>query len=224
MADAAQPPSQTTPSWANAAVPPDTAPPDIDNLVAQHSAVLYRYAYRLTGAAADAEDLTQQVFLTALQKLDQLREPAAARAWLFAVLRRAYLRQVRKFKLQTAANLDVDLLAIDLPDELLFDSADLQKAIDELPDDFKLVLVGFYFEQCSYKELAQRLELPIGTVMSRLSRAKAFLRTRLLAGEPAVPKQPHIHFEDSTNRDSHDRDSHSGGEPVASQPRPSKTP
>jgi RNA polymerase sigma-70 factor (ECF subfamily) len=139
--------------------------------------------------AVDAEDLTQQVFLTALAKLDQLREPTAARAWLFSVLRRAYLRQHRKQRPQPAANfeLNVDLLAVELPDELAFDVEELQQAIDELPDEYKLVLVGFYFEDCSYKELARRLELPIGTVMSRLSRAKGYLRAKLLGpGETSV--------------------------------------
>jgi RNA polymerase sigma-70 factor (ECF subfamily) len=157
-------------------------PLDVETLVAEHGPVLYRYAYRLTGLAADAEDLTQQVFLTALAKLDQLREPAAARSWLFSVLRRAFLRQQRKPRPQPAANFDVnvDLLAVDVPEEMALDSEELQRAIDELPDEYKLVLVGFYFEDCSYKELAERLELPIGTVMSRLSRAKGYLRAQLL--------------------------------------------
>jgi RNA polymerase sigma-70 factor (ECF subfamily) len=165
--------------------PSSTQPLDLEALVAEHGPVLYRYAYRLTGLAADAEDLTQQVFLTALSKLEQLRDPAAARAWLCAVLRRAYLRSQRRPRPQPVANLDVDvdLLAVDVPEELAFDSEELQHAIDNLPDDYKVVLAGFYFEDCSYKELAQRLELPIGTVMSRLSRAKGYLRTQLLRAE-----------------------------------------
>jgi RNA polymerase sigma-70 factor (ECF subfamily) len=162
--------------------PSNSQPLDLETLVAEHGPVVYRYAYRLTGSAADAEDLTQQVFLTALAKIEQLRDPAAARAWLCSVLRRAYLRSQRKPRPQPAANLDVDvdLLAVDVPEELAFDSEELQQAIDALPDDFKLVVLGFYFEDCSYKELAERLELPIGTVMSRLSRAKGYLRAQLL--------------------------------------------
>ncbi|MEX2140510.1 MAG: sigma-70 family RNA polymerase sigma factor [Pirellulales bacterium] len=177
MADPALPPQKQ---------PTNTQPLDIETLVAEHGPVLYRYAYRLSGLAADAEDLTQQVFLTALTKLDQLRDPAAARAWLCSVLRRTYLRGQRKPRPLSAANLDVDvdLLAIDIPEELAFDGEELQRAIDELPEEFKLVLVGYYFEDCSYKELAERLELPIGTVMSRLSRAKGYLRTQLLRLEP----------------------------------------
>src|SRR4029079_1240619 len=165
----------------------DQEPPDIAALVAEHGTVLYRYAYRLSGSAADAEDLTQQVFLTALRKLQQLRDPAAVRAWLCAVLRRAYLRQRRNRQPQAATNIDVDinLMAVDLADDNqdLFDEEELQQALNELPDAYKLVVVGFYFEDCSYKELAERLELPIGTVMSRLSRAKGFLRAKLLERE-----------------------------------------
>jgi len=165
---------------------------DVASLVADHAPVLYRYAYRLTGSAADAEDLTQQVFLTSLAKLDQLRHPSAVRAWLCSVLRRAYLRLERKPRPQPSSNYDVDvnLLAVDLPEEPAFDSEELQRAIDELPDEFKLVLVGFYFEDCSYKELAERLELPIGTIMSRLSRAKGFLRTRLLDQQQTASDSP----------------------------------
>jgi RNA polymerase sigma-70 factor (ECF subfamily) len=193
--------------------------PDVAQWVAEHGTVLYRYAYRLTGVAADAEDLTQQVFLTALRKLDQLRDPTAARAWLFAVLRRAYLRQVRKPRPQPAANfdLDVDLLAIDLPDELTFDGEELQQAIDDLPDEFKLVLVGFYFEECSYKELAERLEVPIGTVMSRLSRAKGYLRTRLLDENRTGVQPPHTNFQDL-----HSQDSCNGGRAGAGERVPGK--
>jgi len=71
---------------------------------------------------------------------------------------------------------------------LSFDSESLQRAIEQLPDDFKLVLVGFYFEECSYKELAERLQLPIGTVMSRLSRAKRYLRSQLSEQAPIATR------------------------------------
>ena len=92
---------------ADPAQPLDCPSPDVAALVAEHGAVLYRYAYRLSGSSADAEDLTQQVFLTAIQKLDQLREPSAARAWLCAVLRRAYLRKQRRP--QPSSNCAVDV-------------------------------------------------------------------------------------------------------------------
>ncbi|MBX7167618.1 MAG: sigma-70 family RNA polymerase sigma factor [Pirellulales bacterium] len=165
---------------------PDTfAPPAaalIEQLVAEHLAPVYRYAYRLTGSTVDAEDLTQQTFLVAQEKLGQLREVEAARAWLLTILRHAYLRRGRRRAPFNASSIELNLDAIpeDRPEETPLDEARLQQALNELPDDFKLVVLMFYFEDCSYREIAERLELPIGTVMSRLSRAKSHLRTKLL--------------------------------------------
>ena len=70
--------------------------PDIHTLIAEHSAALYAYAFRLTGRAAEAEDLTQQTFLIAHQKSEQIREAGKARGWLFRVLRNAFLKSIRK--------------------------------------------------------------------------------------------------------------------------------
>jgi RNA polymerase sigma-70 factor (ECF subfamily) len=166
------------------------APIDLDlpRLVADHAAVLYRYAYRLTGSVADAEDLTQQTFLIAHQKLSQLREPAGARGWLFAVLRRAYLksqRMTRRLPLAGSA-FEIESVPDEIVDELIVDRELLRAAIDELPDPYKLVLMSFYFEDLSYREIAEQFELPVGTVMSRLSRAKSHLRFRLLEPECAA--------------------------------------
>jgi RNA polymerase sigma-70 factor (ECF subfamily) len=156
---------------------------DIARLVAEQHAAVYRYAYRLTGAVCDAEDLTQQVFLSAQRKLGQLRDPQRARGWLFAILRNCYLKTRRKRVPLTATKVELDVESIpdDLPEELVIDPDQLQAALDELPGDFKIVLLMFYFEGCSYREIAQKLTLPPGTVMSRLSRAKGHLRARLLA-------------------------------------------
>jgi RNA polymerase sigma-70 factor (ECF subfamily) len=160
---------------------------DLARLVADHHGVLYRYAFRLTGSAPDAEDLTQQTFLVAQQKLGQLRDAENARAWLFTVLRNGYLKSFRKAVPQTAASIDLDVeaLAAEETDEP-FDRELLQRALDQLPDDFRLVVVMFYFEERSYREIAAELEVPIGTVMSRLARAKAGLRRLLHAEAPQV--------------------------------------
>ena len=64
------------------------------------------------------------------------------------------------------------------------DSAELQAAIDELPAEYRVVVAMFYFENCSYREIAEKLDLPIGTVMSRLARAKSHLRSKLFETEP----------------------------------------
>jgi RNA polymerase sigma-70 factor (ECF subfamily) len=181
-----------------AEVPPDTASPDavapdLECLVQTLHADLYRYAYRLTGSVADAEDLTQQAFLLAQEKLHQLRDPAAARAWLFAILRNAYLKSTRRRVPISAASIDLNVDEIPGEEGLIeaIDTARLQAALNELADPFKLVLLLFYFEECSYREIAQRLELPIGTVMSRLARAKSQLRARLLEAEHTAGGRTH---------------------------------
>jgi RNA polymerase sigma-70 factor (ECF subfamily) len=163
----------------------DVEPLDITRLVADHHAVLYRYAYRLSGSAADAEDLTQQTFLAAHVKLDQLRSAEAGRGWLFSILRNCYLKTRRKRTPLPAASVELDVNG--LPDrryeESTIDRERLQAAIDELSDEFKLVVLMFYFEGRSYREISVALNLPIGTVMSRLSRAKGHLRRRLFEVE-----------------------------------------
>jgi len=154
---------------------------DLDSLVGQYHGDVYRYAYRLSGNQSDAEDLAQQTFLIAHQRLDQLRDPDKAAAWLFAVLRSCYLKSKRKRQPVNASGVELDVESI--PDTLTeedIDAEQMQLAINELPDEFKLVLVMFYFEGCSYKEIAAKLDVPIGTVMSRLTRAKGRLRGRLL--------------------------------------------
>ena len=161
--------------------------PDLEALVAQHHQVLFRYAYRLSGSVADAEDLTQQVFMVAHQKLSQLRNVQSARSWLFTVLRNCYLKGFRKpvpFS-ATSLELDIDGIASEVPSAEIIVREALQAALDQLPDEFKIVLVMFYFEHCSYKEIAEQLDLPPGTVMSRLSRAKRHLRRRLFESEAA---------------------------------------
>lgn len=163
-------------------------PLDIGRLVAEHHGVVYRYAFRLCGHVADAEDLTQQTFLTAQQKLDQIRELDKARSWLLVVTRNCYLKSLRRKVPITASELEMDVNLLPdsraAPDSMVatdeeIDQELLQRAIDELSGEFKIVVVMFYFEQRSYKEIAQQLDLPLGTVMSRLSRAKQHLRGRL---------------------------------------------
>ena len=83
--------------------------PGIQGLVDEHLEAVYRYAYRLTGTVQDAEDLTQQVFLLAQQRLEQLREAGRARGWLFAILRNSFLKMVERTQPINATNLGVDL-------------------------------------------------------------------------------------------------------------------
>lgn len=160
---------------------------DIAQLVADYHQAVYRYAYRLTGTVADAEDLTQHAFLVAQGKLEQLREEGKARGWLFAILRNYFLKQRRK-KLPTAAT-DLQLNIDNIPEEVYeseIDQERLQRVLDELPERYRMVLVMFYFEDLGYREMAEALGVPIGTIMSRLARAKGALRCCLLEAEQAV--------------------------------------
>jgi RNA polymerase sigma-70 factor (ECF subfamily) len=149
--------------------------------VVEHHAAVYRLAFRLSGSAEDAEDLTQQVFLVAQQKSEQVRRADSARSWLLATLRNCYLKSRQQCVPIPAAAVSVDVQQIPdaIPEEPI-DGEQLQRAIDSLPDAFKLVVLMFYFEQYSYREIAEQLEIPVGTVMSRLSRAKGHLRARLV--------------------------------------------
>jgi RNA polymerase sigma-70 factor, ECF subfamily len=165
-----------------AAAPQGPAAPSdrITVLIGRYYAEVYRQAYRLSGNAADAEDLTQQTFLAAHERLHQLGDMQKAGGWLSAILRNGYLKSRRRERPVAAANLDLDV--DNIPDEAAeadIDGPRLQLALNELADEFKIVLVMFYFEECSYKEIAEKLGLSLGTVMSRLSRAKVHLRKRL---------------------------------------------
>lgn len=153
----------------------------LDRLIQTHHAPLYRYAYRLCGCSADAEDLVQQVFVIACRKLDQVREPQHVTAWLFTVLRSCFLKSCRKQRPVAAGGMELNLETVvdRAPPPAEIDREELQQALDQLPDEYRLVVVMFYFEHCSYKEIAERLQLPIGTVMSRLARAKERLRASL---------------------------------------------
>jgi RNA polymerase sigma-70 factor (ECF subfamily) len=156
-------------------------PTDVRLLVDEHYRSLYRYAYRLSGSATDAEDLTQEAFCTAHERIGQLRDSACARGWLFRILRNHYLARSRsRPPLVTVSMEELASHAehVDEPDGD-WDAEQLQHALDELPEAFRTPIILFYFEEYSYREISDLLGVPIGTVMSRLARAKAYLRSRL---------------------------------------------
>jgi RNA polymerase sigma factor (sigma-70 family) len=157
----------------------------VEELVEAHYPSLYRYAYRLSGSPQEAEDLTQEAFCQAQHKLDQLRDWGRARAWLFSILRNAYLHKVRSSKHENCVSLDgVAEPPGRSPDPLPdVDPAQLQQALTELPEAFRTPIILFYFEDFSYRDIAEQMNVPLGTIMSRLARAKGFLRQRL---QPAV--------------------------------------
>lgn len=158
----------------------------IGQLVQDHHREVFRYAYRLVGRVPDAEDLTQQTFLIAQQKIGQIRDPRKASHWLMAVVRNCFLKSLRKRRPTLAAGPELEHVSVEPPGAQDVDSELLQAALNELPDQHRLILVMFYFDELSYKEMASELEVPMGTVMSRLARAKVRLRELLMAREKPV--------------------------------------
>lgn len=150
-------------------------------LVDQHYRAVFGYAYRLSGSVIESEDLTQQTFMLAQSHLTQLREPRAARGWLYTIARNEFLRR-RPMSTSIALDDAPELVSPEVESEWLdgeLTSERLQAALNELPVEFRVPVVLFYFENLSYRDIAEQLDLPIGTIMSRLSRAKSQLRRKL---------------------------------------------
>ena len=158
----------------------------LSDLACLHYPLLYRYAFRLCGSTQEAEDLTQQTFLTAHRRLSQLRRADCAKSWLCTILRNTFLTRVSakggmRIVPLHAAGEPVD----EPPADADLDASELQQILNELPEEFRTPLILFYFEEFSYREIAEQMAVPIGTVMSRLARAKSHLRSRLAAMQSA---------------------------------------
>jgi RNA polymerase sigma-70 factor (ECF subfamily) len=166
----------------------------MQRLVDQHYESLYRYAYRLAGSSADAEDLTQEAFCKAQLNLAQLRDSQRAKPWLFSILRNAYLHRLRADRQQPCVSLEcVGDVAEPLPEVLPeVDPERMQQALNDLPEVFRTPIILYYFEDFGYREIAEQMDLPMGTVMSRLARAKAYLRARLLPGAALTGNGHHL--------------------------------
>jgi RNA polymerase sigma-70 factor, ECF subfamily len=155
---------------------------EISQLVDQHYESVFRFAYRLSGKSHEAEDISQQAFLDAQRKLDTLRDPDKVRAWLFMIVRNLYRRQIRDRVTHGEVALEVLVEPVDQKRgsdkqvEQSLDSESLQQVLNALPEEFRSVLLLFYFRELSYREIAEQLDVPVGTVMSRLSRGKRHLR------------------------------------------------
>jgi len=159
----------------------------ITALVEEHYALLYRFAYRLAGSSADAEDLVQQAYLTAQTKVDQLREPAKARSWLMTIVLNAFRKSRRRDRPVAFSTMEHEPQPSVEPAAETIDAADeMQAALAALDEDYRVPLVLFYFEEFNYKQIAELLEIPVGTVMSRLSRGKGRLREWYRRTHPEV--------------------------------------
>jgi RNA polymerase sigma-70 factor (ECF subfamily) len=153
------------------------------DLVETYYAALYRFALSLARNPADASDLTQQTFFVWATKGQTLRDAAKAKTWLFTTLYREFLRVRRRGGRITAiedmAAADQDPPDVDVDIVSRMDAQLVMEALQEVELVFREPLTLFYLQDLSYTEIAEILSVPIGTVMSRLSRGKAHLRARL---------------------------------------------
>ena len=164
--------------------------PTMDELIEQHAPLLYRYAYRLTGNSHEAEDLTQQTYLLVQQRGHQLREVQALRGWLLTIVRNVFLKSRRhRGRGRSLDDIDEPTVTEDSWDSPV-DREQLQQALLELSEEFRSPIVLYYFEDFSYQQIANHMGVPIGTVMSRLSRAKNFLKKRLTVDEECAVTSP----------------------------------
>jgi RNA polymerase sigma-70 factor (ECF subfamily) len=159
-------------------------------LVDAHYAPLYRFALSLAKRPADAGDLVQQTFFIWATKGHALREVTKAKSWLFTTLYREFLhsrrRDTRMTSLEDLPPGESDVAAEDVDRATRLDAASVVAALQAVDEVFRAPLTLFYLEDLSYSEIAETLEVPIGTVMSRLSRGKAQLRAALEQEEAAA--------------------------------------
>ena len=147
---------------------------------------LYSYALILTRNRAEAEDLVQETCLRAIQAIERLRAGSNMKGWLFTILRNVWFNQLRKWRYSPP------MIGIEAGDSIADPSKDshdlyvskveaeqVRAAIQKLPVDFREIILLREYEELSYQQIASVLDCPVGTVMSRLGRARAKLRALL---------------------------------------------
>ena len=156
--------------------------PDFSQLVADHYTGLYRFAQSLSRRQGTAEDLVQQTFLQWARKGQTLRDTSKAKTWLYTTLYREWLAIARREKKHEHLEFEAEVHGSweESIEEPAVDSATLQRALDQLDENYRSPLVLFYLRELSYRDIAETLGVPMGTVMSRLSRAKDALKKLLV--------------------------------------------
>jgi RNA polymerase sigma factor (sigma-70 family) len=169
----------------------DTQTLSWDDIVAEHSARVYRLAYRLTGNRQDAEDLTQDVFIRVFRSLDTY-EPGNFNGWIHRITTNLFLDRVRR-----SSRLRMDGFTDGAEDRLLGDEVvpesavhdagfdpDIEAALASLPEEFRVAVVLCDVEGLSYEEIASVLGIKLGTVRSRIHRGRTQLRDALAHRAP----------------------------------------
>ncbi len=158
---------------------------DFEKLVEDYYMPLYRFALSLSRKETDASDLTQQTFFLWATKGHQLRDATKVKSWLFTSLYREFLgRKRQQDRLVDVEDNPEAIEAQAVPSSVVaqLDGDIVQNALFALEEIYRVPLSLFYLQQISYKEIGETLEVPIGTVMSRISRGKAQLRKALADG------------------------------------------
>ena len=170
---------------------------DYEKIVALYHHDLYRFAYSLTGNADDACELTQESYYRLLSNGGQLRDPTKIKAWLFTTLYRVFLGQKHRstrFPHLTISSVEHELPVLTPEMVSKMDGLLVMEALLEIDERHRAPLTLFYLQDLSYREIADILDVPVGTIMSRLSRGKAALRDHLVARAEQRNAPNRIHF------------------------------
>ena len=169
---------------------------DFDALVAQYYGPLYQFAYGLTRAEADACDLTQQTFYIWATKGHQLRDGSKVKTWLFTTLHREFLnmrRKVVRFPHSELEEMEHELPVVAPEMVNALDSARVVELLGQVGEPYQASLALFYMEDYSYKEIADILQVPLGTVQSRISRGMAQLQELIRDGDDRAEEHKDAH-------------------------------
>lgn len=155
----------------------------------QHMDAIYSAALRMSSNRAEAEDLVQDTYLRAYRFFDRFQPGTSIKAWLFKILRNTFINNFKKrANMPELVNFDQLRLSDSEPaspdnpeEEVIYRFVDneIKNAIEALPDEFRLVIELSDLEGFSYKETAEKVDRPIGTVMSRIHRGRRMLRNNL---------------------------------------------
>ncbi|HET9871620.1 MAG TPA: RNA polymerase sigma factor SigE [Propionibacteriaceae bacterium] len=178
---------------------PEWVPPTWEDVVRDHSARVYRLAYRLTGNRHDAEDLTQDVFVRVFRSLHRF-QPGTFEGWLHRITTNLFLdsaRRKQKIRFDGLVEGSADRLPSTWPSpsEALADADldhDVAAALAALTPDFRAVVVLCDIEGMTYEEIASVLDVKIGTVRSRIHRGRAQLRAALAHRRPSGDRERYL--------------------------------
>ncbi len=155
--------------------------PAFDELIQRWHEPLWKYVRRLADDEDTANDITQDIWLRVLRGIGRLRDGAKLRPWIFGVARRALMDRLRgRYAQPLVADVDVATIAADdAPDDREEDLREMDEELNRLPVVEREALTLFYLRELSLAEVASVLEVPVGTVKSRLFRARRMLRDEL---------------------------------------------